>query len=167
MHNPQNDRLSASRENCIFAGMQRRPVGRDTHAGKESIMKHANPAFKGNGQPFELGRYGALPLTDAYGARVRSLRGTLWITQEGDSADHLVGAGEDFTVNRDGMTLVTAVEGPSTLVVTRPVLRSDGMLERWLQRTALVMRPVPRRPGAIERWLATSRLYLLQSRRPS
>ncbi len=130
-------------------------------------MEHANSAFKSYGKPFELGRYEALPLTDARGARVRSLRGTLWITQEGDSADHLVGAGEDFTVNRDGVTLVTVVEGPGTLVVTRPVPRYDGMLERWLQRTALVMRPAPRHPGAIARWLATSRLYLLQSRRPS
>jgi len=130
-------------------------------------MEHANSAFKGYGRPFKLGRYGALPLTDARGTRVCSLRGTLWITQEGDSEDHIVGSGEDFTVNRDGVTLVTAVEGPGTLMVTRPVPRNDGMLERWLQRTALVMRSAPRHPGAIERWLATSRLYLSQSRKPS
>lgn len=100
-------------------------------------MEHTGKAFKGYGWPFELGRHAALPLTEARGARVYSLRGTLWITQEGDREDHIVSAGEDFTVNRDGVTLVTVLQGPSTLLVTRPAPRDDGVLERWLERSAL------------------------------
>ena len=109
-------------------------------------MEHAIKVFKCYGQPLELGRYAALPLAQARGARVRSLRGTLWITQEGDREDHLVRAGESFTVERNGVTLVSAPQSP-------------GMV--------LVNPPAPQHAGVLARWLALSRDYLLQSRRPS
>jgi len=100
-------------------------------------MNHANQAFKSYGRPLVLGRYAALPLVRARGARVRSVRGMLWITQEGDATDHIVNAGEDFVVSRDGVTLVAALDGPSTVVITPPAPRDGGVLERWLQRSAL------------------------------
>ena len=101
-------------------------------------MKQASKAYKGYGQHIELGRYAALPLDEARGTRVRSVRGTLWITQQGDSEDHIVRAGEDFLVSRDGTTLVSALDGPATVLVTTPAPRERGVLERWLERSALV-----------------------------
>lgn len=35
--------------------------------------------------------------------------GVLWLTQQGDSADYLIRAGEDFTVNRTGLVLISAL----------------------------------------------------------
>ena len=107
-------------------------------------MEHLLTAFKGYDQPLDLGRYATLPLAQARGARVRCLRGTLWITQEGDREDYFVRAGESFTIERDGVTLVSAPHGRGTV---------------------LVMPPAPKRESAIGRWLALSGEYLLQTRR--
>ena len=109
-------------------------------------MEHATMAFKCFDRPFEIGRYEAVPLPQARGARVRSLRGALWITQEGDREDHVVCPGGSFTVERDGVTLVSAPHGPGTVLVTRPA---------------------PQHKGAFLRWLAIARDYLLHSRRSS
>ena len=98
-------------------------------------MEHPINAFKCFDRPLDLGRYGALPLAHARGARVRSLRGTLWITQEDDREDHIVNAGESFTVDRDGTTLVSAAHGTGTVVITRPAPRPCGALARWLDVT--------------------------------
>lgn len=35
--------------------------------------------------------------------------GVLWLTQQGDTADHLIRAGEDFAVSRRGLVLITAL----------------------------------------------------------
>jgi len=101
-------------------------------------MKQASKAYKGYGRHIELGRYAALPLDEARGARVHSVRGTLWITQQGDGEDHIVRAGEDFLVNRDGTTLVAALDGPATVLVTAPAPRERGAIERWLESSSLV-----------------------------
>lgn len=109
-------------------------------------MRQANEGFNRYDRPVELTRHQALPLPQARGARVRSLRGTLWITQEGDREDHLVRDGESFTVERDGVTLVSAAHGASTVLVTRPV---------------------PQGSDALANWFAVTRNYLLQPRRSS
>lgn len=93
-------------------------------------MEHTLKTFKCFDQPLELGRYAALPLDRARGAFVRSLRGTLWVTQDGDSEDHFVRAGESFTIKRDGVTLVSTLQDAGTVLVTQPTLqprpRRDG-----------------------------------------
>ncbi|MEN6466102.1 MAG: DUF2917 domain-containing protein [Syntrophaceae bacterium] len=35
--------------------------------------------------------------------------GVLWLTQQGDPADHLIRAGEDFAVSRRGLVLISAL----------------------------------------------------------
>ena len=49
-------------------------------------------------------------LDDAAGTRISSCRGTLWVTVEGDRADHIVAAGESIVVARGGRTLVQAMQ---------------------------------------------------------
>ena len=50
-------------------------------------------------------------LEDARGAAVTALSGNIWITQPGDAADHVIAAGQTFTIDRDGLTLMTALGG--------------------------------------------------------
>jgi hypothetical protein len=64
-----------------------------------------------------------LALDDAGGMRILPRAGTLWITEEGEPRDFVVGPGEAFVVTRAGRTLVQAV------APARVALR-DGPLPR-------------------------------------
>lgn len=64
-------------------------------------------------------------LRRARGLKVACLRGTVWITQDGDLRDIIVGSGEAFTVDRDGLLLIhafgaaaIAIEGASSTIST-------------------------------------------------
>lgn len=49
-------------------------------------------------------------LDDAAGTRIVARSGTLWVTEEGDRADHIVGPGEALVITRDGRTLLQAMQ---------------------------------------------------------
>jgi hypothetical protein len=51
-----------------------------------------------------------LSLDDAEGMRIRTRTGTVWITQEGSTKDHIVGAGDTLIVARPGRTVVQALQ---------------------------------------------------------
>ena len=51
-----------------------------------------------------------LSLDDAAGTRISSRRGVVWVTQEGEPLDHIVGPGEALVVARGGRTVVQALE---------------------------------------------------------
>jgi Protein of unknown function (DUF2917) len=61
----------------------------------------------------------SLRLTDGVGLEVRCLLGNLWITEEGNHEDKIIGNGESFVLDRHGLSLVTALGGPALLVVRR------------------------------------------------
>jgi hypothetical protein len=42
------------------------------------------------------------------GRRILVHEGEIWITQEGDSKDHLLAPGAQFEITRDGLTLIQA-----------------------------------------------------------
>ncbi len=67
--------------------------------------------------PVYLKERESLGITDGAGREVKCLRGTLWITQEGDREDRVIGSGEAVVLNRPGLSLVTALRGPALLVV--------------------------------------------------
>ncbi len=48
-------------------------------------------------------------LDDACGTSIHSRLGTVWITEEGELRDFVVGPGEAFLVTRQGRTLVQAM----------------------------------------------------------
>ena len=48
-------------------------------------------------------------LDDACGTSIQAWAGTVWITEEGEPRDFVVGPGEAFVVTRAGRTLVQAV----------------------------------------------------------
>jgi hypothetical protein len=48
-------------------------------------------------------------LDDACGTRIHAREGTVWITEEDETRDFLVGPGEAFLITRPGRTLVQAL----------------------------------------------------------
>ena len=49
-------------------------------------------------------------LDDAAGTRIEARRGVVWVTEEGDSEDHIVSPGQARVVTRSGRTLVQALQ---------------------------------------------------------
>jgi hypothetical protein len=72
-----------------------------------------------------------LPIEDGTGLEVKCLRGSLWITQAGDSEDRILDRGESFVLDRSGLSLVNALLGPALVIVRR-----GAALERHLLRSA-------------------------------
>jgi hypothetical protein len=63
----------------------------------------------------ELGNL--LRVRDAAGRYLSVVHGTVWITQEGDTCDHVVRAGEHFHFDRDGLALVWPLGDSARLVL--------------------------------------------------
>ena len=61
-----------------------------------------------HGTIIDLAARETLPLTDVRGTTLRVTRGTLWITQENDTQDIVLRAGDNWVVERNGLTLVEA-----------------------------------------------------------
>ena len=53
------------------------------------------------------------------GLAVRCLAGALWVTQDGDTGDVVLKAGECFVLDRDGLALVSAPLAPATVLVEK------------------------------------------------
>ncbi|HUQ29060.1 MAG TPA: DUF2917 domain-containing protein [Usitatibacter sp.] len=49
-------------------------------------------------------------LDDAQGTRILARSGTVWVTEEGENRDHIVGPGDALVVARPGRTLVQALK---------------------------------------------------------
>ncbi len=69
-----------------------------------------------------LGQGDILRITDSRGLLVRVAQGRIWLTEEGDRRDILVGPGESFRLERAGLALVYALE-PAALALCGPTGR--------------------------------------------
>ena len=49
-------------------------------------------------------------LDDAQGTRIVARTGSVWVTEEGEARDHVVGAGDALVVARPGRTVVQALQ---------------------------------------------------------
>jgi DUF2917 family protein len=49
-------------------------------------------------------------LDDARGVRIHTRAGQLWVTEEANPRDHIVGAGETFVVSRSGRIVIQALQ---------------------------------------------------------
>ncbi|MBC7857660.1 MAG: DUF2917 domain-containing protein [Burkholderiaceae bacterium] len=56
----------------------------------------------------EMPRAQMLKLFDARGSQVSCASGVLWITQDGERDDVVLGAGQSLRIQRDGLTLIYA-----------------------------------------------------------
>jgi hypothetical protein len=66
-------------------------------------------------------------LHDAQGNLVLCLGGTLWLTQEGDIRDIVLEAGDEARIERDGLTILSAMSDAS-FVVAQDRAALDGRL---------------------------------------
>ena len=60
-------------------------------------------------------------LDGARGTTLRVTRGTLWLTQEHDTRDFVLTAGDVYTIDRGGLTLVEAQSSASVCVMSHYV----------------------------------------------
>ena len=60
-------------------------------------------------------------LDGARGTTLRVTRGVLWLTLEDDTRDVVLTAGDVFTIDRGGLTLVEAQERATVCVMGRPI----------------------------------------------
>ena len=65
---------------------------------------------KPHGKTVVLERLGTLPLCASVGAKIACVSGELWVTQENDARDIILGPGQEFTIDRPGLTLVHAAQ---------------------------------------------------------
>jgi hypothetical protein len=95
-----------------------------------------------NNSALLLDRWQTVELIDAAGATAALDKGCLWITMDGDRRDIVLAAGQSWTVERNGRTLLHA-EAPSTLRITEPMDRAQQpaltraltAVTEWLERT--------------------------------
>jgi hypothetical protein len=72
-----------------------------------------------------------LDIRGGQGLVVRCLAGSLWITQEGDTDDVVVKAGQCFTLDRRGLALVSAPVASAMLVVERAASGAPCAAQRF------------------------------------
>jgi hypothetical protein len=91
-------------------------------------------------------------LDGARGTSLRVTRGMLWITLEDDVRDVVLSAGDTFTIDRGGLTLVEAQNAATVCVLARHVtelrhgIARPGLAARvgaWLASAAAARRFVP------------------------
>lgn len=61
-------------------------------------------------------------LDDACGTRIQPERGTVWITEEGEPRDFVVGPGQAFLVRRAGRTLMQAIDASLVALCDAPAM---------------------------------------------
>ena len=89
-----------------------------------------------------------LRLDDARGTMLQVARGVLWITLENDTRDIVLGDGDTFTIDRNGVSLAEA-QGPTTVHVhSRDAFGGKslaaqlaGRVARWLSRVGAAIPP--------------------------
>lgn len=96
-----------------------------------------------------LDRWDTVELIDAAGAIASLDQGCLWITMDGDTRDIMLGAGQSWTVERNGCTLLHA-GARSTLRITKPAV---GRAQRTgFARVRIALTAVPKWVAHTFRW---------------
>jgi len=97
-----------------------------------------------------LSKRHVLAVAGTRGVRIRSRRGSVWVTQDGDLRDVVLAAGETLVVERDGALLVQALES-AWVSVTEPaaaVRPRTGWWQRLIGASAQPLLGVPLRVSA-------------------
>lgn len=89
-----------------------------------------------NGSAVQLARNQVATTRDAKGALLRVTRGVVWITQERDPQDTVLRAGDNWLLERDGLTVIQAhldatfcLEG-ATVFEQTPISPANGLRTR-------------------------------------
>ena len=75
-------------------------------------------------------------LDDAAGVRIVARRGIVWVTEEGEAKDHVIGPGHVFTIAHGGRTVVQALQDAwiSFLEGTKPANDPDEPIRELRHR---------------------------------
>ncbi|HWA11780.1 MAG TPA: DUF2917 domain-containing protein [Burkholderiales bacterium] len=73
----------------------------------------------------DLADEGLLSIRDGQATRIRVQEGTLWITEEGEVKDTVLGRGEVYTIRHPGLAVLTAL-GASRITVEGPAREQRG-----------------------------------------
>ena len=74
---------------------------------------------------FQLGFHNSVRVLDAIGSKIACCDGHVWITQERDSRDIVLGAGDTFTLDRAGLTIIQALD-TARIELCEPQSRVQG-----------------------------------------
>ena len=111
--------------------------------------------YKGLTKVWDLAPDELVRLDGARGTTLRVTRGVVWVTLEDDTRDVVLAAGDAFTIDRGGLTLVEAQGRTTVCVMGRPIdevhvrPRQPALQQRargWLQsvgEAAIARRFVP------------------------
>ena len=66
---------------------------------------------------FTLAPAGLLTVQDGIGTRIVCRSGYLWITQQGDVKDSILGPTDELTIRKSGRTVITALESASLTLI--------------------------------------------------
>ena len=109
-----------------------------------------------SGTLVDLALHESIILSDIEGVTLRVNRGTVWITQENDTRDIVLGAGDTWRVERPGRTIIAAQSRAVLWAVGRGMERAARRASQPAGAAALVRRLasalaasgslVPRRP---------------------
>ena len=87
-----------------------------------------------------LPRDGLVALRDAEGTRVTCISGALWITEDAREGDVILEAGDAFTIDRPGLTLIMGLL-PASLHLSEAPRIAARRIGRWLSRLLSPSRP--------------------------
>lgn len=111
-------------------------------------------ALQKNPGAVELRKRQSLLLPDVRGTTLRVTRGMVWITQQNDTRDVVLGAGETWTVERDGLTIVEAqtdsaisAAGPAFRRALRDGARPAGLWRHLREMAESVLAAAARKPA--------------------
>ena len=97
----------------------------------------------------DLAERETLVLPDIAGATLRVNRGTLWITQEHDTRDVVLNAGDVWQVDRDGDTII---EAQTATTLSASGARVASALRRWAPQPRQSHRVLARLREALSWW---------------
>ena len=72
-----------------------------------------------HGTIIDLAARESVPLPDLRGTTLRVTRGTVWLTQEDDTQDIVLRAGDNWVIERNGLTLMEAQQDATVCVLGR------------------------------------------------
>jgi len=90
---------------------------------------------------FTLAPAGVLAVENGIGTRIVCRSGNLWITQEGDVRDTIIGPADVLTIRKPGRTVITALDA-SSLTLMEPDTRDAGLTVRPRRAARLIAESV-------------------------
>jgi hypothetical protein len=82
-----------------------------------ACLEEKHMAYFETGTTIEFGRREAVTLNDVRGTILRVKRGTIWVTQEHDTQDIVLRAGDSWVVETEGATVIEAQDAALVQVV--------------------------------------------------